>query len=223
MKIKELLNFINTRCVPYIIAYAVRFALSILMRTCRVEVQGVNHLVDTAKKHPCILILWHNQMVVLPAILLASAGEFIYTAVISKSRDVDFLALFTSSYSNGRVLRVPHKVRHQVLNEIVHRLKTTREIMIITPDGPRGPFFVVKPGAVFAARETGAHIIPFSWEADRTWTLKTRDGMKVPKPFSKITAKFGKPITIPSESEGDLSKETDLLRDALFALANSQS
>ncbi len=208
----------KTRFVPYIIAYAIKFVLSILMRTCRIEIQGLNHLVNSAKDHPCILMLWHNRMVVLPVILSRYTKKLIYTAVISKSKDVDFLARFTCSYPNGRVLRVPHQVRHQALSEIVHRLKTTREIMMITPDGPRGPFFVVKPGIVFAAKETGAYIVPFSWEADRTWELKTRDRMMVPKPFAKIKVKFGEPITIPADVTGDLSQETVLLRNALFSI-----
>lgn len=218
MKLKELLISFKRRCVPYFVAYLIKFVLSLVMRSCRIEIHGVNHLVETAQKHPCILALWHNRMVPLPAILLRYAKQFTYTAVISKSHDVDFLALFTTSYSCGRVLRVPYKVRHQALNEIIHRLKTTKEIMMITPDGPKGPFFVVKPGVAFAARETGAYIVPFSWEADRVWKLGTRDLMMIPKPFAKIVAKFGDPIFIPKENEGNLVKETDLLRDALLGL-----
>lgn len=184
------------RWLPYLIAYTGKIGMSLLMRTCKLEIKGLNNFIKTAKSYPCILMLWHNRLVVVPGILTKHAPEFIYTAFISKSRDGDPLALIANSYTNGRVLRVAHNARHQALSQMISQLKNGREIMLVTPDGPRGPRYEVKPGIVLAARESGAQIIPFSWEASRFWQLKTWDGMMIPKPFSTVTVTFGEGVVV---------------------------
>ena len=201
--------------LPWIIAYLGRFIIWVLMRTCRFEIQGLNEFIKTAKESPCILMLWHNRLATVTSVLQRRAKEFTYTAVISKSRDVDALAALCRSYRNGRVIRVAHNARHQALGAMIHRLNTTKEVMIVTPDGPRGPFHVVKPGIVYAAYNTGAKIIPFAWHADRAWTLKTRDRMVIPKPFAKIKVIFGDPVSI---IECNIDIETERLREVMFAL-----
>src|SRR5262249_41681403 len=68
------------------------------------------------------------------------------------------------------------------------------DVIIITPDGPRGPRYIAKPGIAAAACETGAHVVPFSWTATRFWQLGTWDKMLLPKPFSTLLVTFGDPI-----------------------------
>lgn len=81
------------RWLPYVIAYAAKLGVHLLMRTCRVDIKGLDHFISTATQSPCILMLWHNRMVALPDVLYRKASQFNYTAFISKSRDGDPLAL----------------------------------------------------------------------------------------------------------------------------------
>ena len=74
--------------------------------------------------------------------------------------------------------------------------------MVITPDGPRGPKHVIKPGAVYVARKSKAFLLPFSWSSSRSWKLKTWDQMEIPKPFSKVVCVFGEPFTVKESKEG---------------------
>lgn len=204
--------------LPYIFAYSAKIAIRLLVKSCKVKIQGLNTFIKTAEKKPCMLMLWHNRLIIIPEILNSNASQFIYTAFISKSRDGDPLAFLAESYTNGRALRVPHNTRHLALSQMIESLKEKNEIIIITPDGPRGPRFVVKPGIVLAAKETGASIFPLSWNAKRYWQLNTWDHMKIPKPFTTIHVVFGEPILIPKETEGDYGCEADLLKDALQSL-----
>ena len=67
----------------------------------------------------------------------------------------------------------------------------------ITPDGPRGPRYVVQPGLVKLASLTGVPIIPFLVNYENYWTLDTWDKFQIPKPFSKIQSLLGRKSAFP--------------------------
>lgn len=191
------------KILPYIAAYSARALIRLLLFTCKINVKGIENMISQAGRSPCIVMLWHNRLIVLAEILSKYAPQFTYTAFISKSRDGDPLARYAESYRQGRALRVPHNGRHLALGSMISQLKLDKNnIILITPDGPRGPKYVMKPGIIMAAREAEAHITPFSWEADRFWELNTWDKMRIPKPFSTITVTFADPIAPSAIKEG---------------------
>lgn len=54
-------------------------------------------------------------------------------------------------------------------------------------DGPRGPAGVPKPGAIAAARQTGASLIPMTSRASRAWVFdEAWDRYRLPKPFARV-------------------------------------
>jgi len=73
------------------------------------------------------------------------------------------------------------------------------EIIVITPDGPRGPFLRVKGGAVRVAQAAGIPMVPFGVAQRRASYLKTWDRFVVPWPFSRGVLLLGAPITVPDE------------------------
>lgn len=213
-----MLSVFKNQCVPYIIAYSAKVGVRLLLRTCRFEVQGLENFTSTAAQHPCILMLWHNRLVLVAEILNKFAPQFVYTAFISNSRDGKPLSLLAMSYKIGRVLRVPHNKRSQALKQMIHKLKNHREVILITPDGPRGPSYVVKPGVIIAAREASAKVVPFSWETDKSWQLNTWDKMLIPKPFSTIKIIFGESLAPPKENDKKLDEQAALFKSSLHAL-----
>lgn len=182
------------------------------------KIHGLDTFIKTAEKSPCLLMLWHSRLVLVPEILNSHASQFIYTAFISKSQDGDPLAFLAESYASGRALRVPHNARHLALSQLIDSIKNKGEIIIITPDGPRGPRQVVKPGIVLAARETEANVFPFSWQAKRFWQLNTWDQMKIPKPFTSIDVTFGEPILLSKKNPQDYEKDASFLKKILDAI-----
>ena len=139
-------------------------------------------------------MLWHNRLALVAEALTAKANDFTYNAFISNSRDGEPLALFAKSYPNGNIIRVHHQARHQALREMIACLQQKREIILITPDGPRGPRYKIKPGITLAAKQAQAWIVPFTWEADSFWELNTWDKFRIPKPFTTIVFKWGRPL-----------------------------
>lgn len=188
------------KLLAYSYAYLGKYVLRLLLWSCKTNVEGIERFVDLASKEKCILMLWHNRLALVSEILNRHAPQFVYTALISKSRDGDPLAVLAQSYKSGKAIRVPHNARHQALKKVINNLKKNREIIVITPDGPRGPCYNVKPGIALAAKEAKATIVPFTWKADRYWKLNTWDNFMLPKPFANIQVILGEPIKIEEES-----------------------
>lgn len=92
---------------------------------------------------------------------------------------------------------------------------------IITPDGPRGPRFIVQPGIIFLAQKTGFPIIPVSLGLTNYWKLPSWDRFRIPKPFSKAMIIYGDPLTIPSKLEkSEIEVYRKLLEKVLIKMGN---
>lgn len=179
-----------------IIAYLAKYLLKAIMLTCRVEIIGRDKILEAAKAQPLILMLWHNRLAALPEILYPVAAQHKFAAFVSKSRDGEMLSQLVLSYKGGTVIRVPHNGRDKALKIMIETLNKRDEIVIITPDGPRGPLYELKPGVLFAAKATGSAIIGFTWEADKFFELKSWDKFRLPRPFTKIRGVFGDVIQV---------------------------
>lgn len=191
-----------------ILGYLIRFALWVVVGTCRFKVKGSDNLEKASSPGPCLIMLWHNRLALIGPSILATKVKHNFTAFASNSKDGLIVAEYTCSYPNGRVIRVPHDSREKALKTLVTRLKMNREIPIITPDGPRGPRYELKPGVALAAKEAKAQVVPFSWSSSKYYELKSWDRFRIPLPFTTITAMFGEPITLSADAdiEGDLTK-----------------
>ncbi len=72
--------------------------------------------------------------------------------------------------------------------------------IVTTADGPRGPKYEFKAGAVLMARIAGVAIIPMACAAERAWYLDRWDNFMIPKPFSKVAVAVGAPYLMPSDA-----------------------
>jgi lysophospholipid acyltransferase (LPLAT)-like uncharacterized protein len=201
--------------LPPLAAYLGQGLITLLIKTCKVEVVGVEHLHDSAEKGKTIVMLWHNRLALITNILWKAARQYYYAAVISQSRDGDLLAAIANFYKHGKAIRVPHNARHKAVKAMVDHLNDG-VIILITPDGPRGPRYRVKKGIAYTAKATGASIVPFTWSANRFFQLKTWDKTIIPKPFSTIRVHFGPAESIDETLE--LSLITDKLQEKMQLL-----
>jgi lysophospholipid acyltransferase (LPLAT)-like uncharacterized protein len=63
---------------------------------------------------------------------------------------------------------------------------------VVTPDGPRGPRFKFKPGAILLAQMSGRPMLPMAYAASRAWLIKW-DKFVIPVPFARISIAIGPP------------------------------
>jgi lysophospholipid acyltransferase (LPLAT)-like uncharacterized protein len=80
-------------------------------------------------------------------------------------------------------------------------------LVVITPDGPRGPRYVVQPGAVKLAQVSGVPVIPVRVEYSGAWRLKSWDRFRIPWPFSAVNIVLEQALDVPRELDEDAFEE----------------
>jgi lysophospholipid acyltransferase (LPLAT)-like uncharacterized protein len=84
-------------------------------------------------------------------------------------------------------------------------------------DGPRGPAGVIKAGVVSLARAAGAVVVPVYTASDRAWYFKSWDRFMLPKPFAKVTLRFGEMLDVTSgESNEDFESHRARLQQIML-------
>jgi lysophospholipid acyltransferase (LPLAT)-like uncharacterized protein len=183
--------------ILFVFGWIAHVLMRLLYSSLRVTVTGYDGLL-TASKEPLIIALWHDQLLLGPMVFgILSKNHF--AAVISNSRDGRLLASFIETFSKVKTILVGHRSRHKALLQMIQALKK-RVILIITPDGPRGPKHEVKAGVIFSAQQSEAPIVAMRWLASSAWKLKTWDQLTIPKPFSKVTIHFEHSLACPKEN-----------------------
>lgn len=208
-----MLKAFKRKVFSFFIAYVAKYLLRLILMTCNIEVRGLETFKKTISCQKSILMLWHNRLSIVSEILFKLDPHTVFAAFISKSRDGDPLAVLANSYKTGKAIRVPHDRKHQALKTVIDTLKNKNEVIIMTPDGPRGPRYEVKPGIAMAAIETEATVIPFTWVSSKFWQLKSWDRLIFPKPFSTLIVTFGDPLELCKNS---LKENQEMLKTELL-------
>jgi len=74
-------------------------------------------------------------------------------------------------------------------------------VVAFTPDGPRGPRYVAKPGPVILARRTGKSITMFHIGLSSAYTFeKSWDHFRLPFPFSRAVLVVAPPINVSTDA-----------------------
>ena len=66
----------------------------------------------------------------------------------------------------------------------------------MTPDGPKGPRFVFKPGAIMLSQMSQRPVVPLAYAASRAWLIAW-DKFVIPWPFARIVIAVGEPRVVP--------------------------
>jgi lysophospholipid acyltransferase (LPLAT)-like uncharacterized protein len=69
-----------------------------------------------------------------------------------------------------------------------------------TIDGPKGPRYIAKSGAVWIASKSGDVIFPFHMSPERKWVFNSWDQFHFPKPFSRVLVLMGAPIYVKEDA-----------------------
>lgn len=151
---------------------------------------------------PAIYCLWHNRLVLCMEAYLAqtkkrSVGKGL-AALISASKDGAFLAAILERFGTRPVRGSSSRRGPQALLELTSCAERGYDLAI-TPDGPRGPRYVVQEGVMALAQLTGLPIVPFGFYAHRKIQMKSWDRFQIPLPFSRCDLSLGKPIFVPRE------------------------
>ena len=152
-----------------------------------------------------LLCCWHQQF--FSAIRHYKTYAAYHPALmISQSKDGDIIARIAEKTGWHTVRGSSSRDGSRALKEMIdHLLQSGFGGHIL--DGPRGPAGVVKAGVVRLARASGARVVPFYTSADRAWYFNSWDRFMLPKPFARVTLRFGEMLDLTSgESEEDFER-----------------
>jgi lysophospholipid acyltransferase (LPLAT)-like uncharacterized protein len=184
--------------------------------TVKFEVEGWKNweAAADAGKIP-IYTFWHNR-VFLSTYFWRRRRIVVMT---SQSFDGEYIARFIQRFGYGASRGSSTRGATGALVEMV-RLMRARCPTAFTIDGPKGPRYVAKMGAVLLAKKTGNPILPFTITAEKFWTVrKSWDGFQVPKPFTRARVGIAAPIFVaPDADEEELKAKRDELQRALDEL-----
>ena len=164
--------------------------LRLLAATWRVEIRGDEHVRRLRSAGvPVVFAVWHAYLL---APLWHRRGEGI-TLLISEHTDGGYLASAVNRWGY-RVMR--GSSTRGAVRGLLGLVKTLRSggDVALTPDGPRGPARVTKPGAVAAAARAGAAIVPVGVGASAWWQLASWDGFTIPRPLARVRIVYGQPL-----------------------------
>lgn len=133
---------------------------------------------DYFKTKPTILALWHHHLLIV-GLILARYWHLPVTAVISKSHDGQLLTKLAHRFGHIEVIEVAHDAKDKALVAMHQALKRGR-MVVITPDGPKGPWEKVKLGLALTAKKCAARIVTFRSKG-ASWKLPSPDQMRLPK------------------------------------------
>jgi lysophospholipid acyltransferase (LPLAT)-like uncharacterized protein len=167
--------------------------------TCRVvRVEGQEHLEAALAKAPSLVpVYWHQHQLFCGKYLVDQAPRGIKVGwLISPSVDGEIGAMMVRRMGGHAIRGSSTATGARALRDYYEALVKEGVSPAITPDGPRGPRFQFKPGAILLAQISGRPILPMAYAATRAWLIQW-DKFVLPVPFSRIAIALGPPRYVP--------------------------
>lgn len=174
-------------------------------------------VIERIKSHcnPSIIALWHNRLVFGPTAINYIKGNGT-ALMVSRSFDGDIISATMARFNNIIPVRGGSSKRadqdkggKEALAAMIEYGKKGYDL-VITPDGPQGPVYKVKPGVVELAKATGYPIFPSGCNCTKYLQAKSWDRTRVPLPYSYFVYKVGPPITVPPDADEEMLEQKRL-------------
>jgi len=177
------------RLVAFVLARTVQ-AWNLTIRNLKHYVDGTVHPTDPAGRR-CIYAIWHDSIFSL---------LYIRTKIdilISHHADGELITQTCKKLGFGVVRGSSSRGGTAALMKMVEQARDRH--LLVTPDGPRGPRHVIRPGLAYLASITGLPIVLIAVGYSRAWYLKTWDRMAIPRPWSTTYGVLSEPIYVAPE------------------------
>jgi lysophospholipid acyltransferase (LPLAT)-like uncharacterized protein len=199
------------RAAALVLSVAVRLVCS----TLRWEVRGAEQVDTTlASGRRVIFTFWHT-CIFTATWLWRKRGIVVMS---SRSRDGEFTGRLIKRHGYGTARGSSSRGAGRALAEMAACLENGIDVAF-TIDGPRGPAYVAKAGAVTLARHTGHAILPFYITTRRRIQIPSWDRLQIPVPFTRALALVSTPIYVSGDStSGEIELRQAELQETLDRL-----
>ena len=185
-----------------------------LFTTVRVRREGYEGIAQQRSQgQKVIFTLWHGGLLPL-AYYHQREGVVV---LVSEHADGEYITRVLERYGYDTARGSSTRGGSTGLRGLVRAARAGHDLAI-TPDGPRGPARVCKPGVIVAAQLTGLPLLPMGIGASAAWHFNSWDAFMVPKPLSRIRIVYGDLIHVPRNlADG----ETEALAERVGATLDS--
>ena len=198
------------------------FIITLVSATIRYRIHDPHGLMKRTDLKQMIYCVWHNRLALCVKLYL-KFGRARYVApglagLVSASKDGALLSAIFWCLGVQPVRGSSSRRGAQALMELTTWAQRGYDLAI-TPDGPRGPRYVLAEGAITLAQFTGLPLLAASYHLDWKISLKSWDKFQIPLPFSRCDVYIGKVFHVPRElTDAERGKFRDEVEAELRAI-----
>ncbi|MCB4822376.1 lysophospholipid acyltransferase family protein [Roseicella aerolata] len=180
--------------------------LAAVYRTTRWTLLGEEHLraafsAPSGAPRPVIGAFWHERLPMMPMLWLEALrrvpgiGGRRAHVLVSRHRDGRFIGEVVRRFRLEMVHASTSKGGATGMRVLL-RVLAQGDVVVITPDGPRGPRRVAAPGVAQLAAVSGLPVLPCAARTTRARVLPSWDRMVLPLPFGRGVLVAGAPVMV---------------------------
>ena len=174
------------------------FLIKLLYKTCKVEYQIDPKTLELLQKQQNFIVaFWHGNLLMQPCLfkkVLKNSPQKAYV-LISQHFDGDIISRAIKLFGIDSLRGSSSKGNIKVLLLALRKLQEN-DFIVITPDGPRGPYHSIADGIVLLSQKSKRPIVSSQIHYQKFWEFKSWDRFQIPKPFSRITHILKEPLWI---------------------------
>jgi len=186
------------------VAWLVFLAERLVTASLRCRWRDLSGLNQRSQTEPVIFCLWHNRLAISMVVHRLHRRKL--AALVSASKDGALLAAVLRRFGVEQIRGSTSRRGPQALRELTSHARLGYDLAV-TPDGPKGPRYIVQEGVIALAQLTGLPIIPVTCNIRGKLCLKTWDRFQIPLPFSRCELILNEPIHVPREADGHEREE----------------
>jgi lysophospholipid acyltransferase (LPLAT)-like uncharacterized protein len=188
--------------------------VELLWRTGRVRVIGEEHWRSDviASQGMAIPVCWHQHLLICARYSVSKRVPLKSGFLISPSVDGEAPTWLAEMYGATCIRGSSTHTGSRAVRQLIKAIRKDKLSPLITPDGPRGPRFEFKPGALFVAQLSEVPIVPLAFAARPAKVFRTWDKFVLPSPFARIVIAVGEPVMVSRELSAE---QVEAMQDVL--------
>lgn len=206
-------KILRSRPVQTVICRIAWVAIWFIYFTSRWEIKGhapIKELIENGK--PFIFAFWHGRLLMVSPF---APKKRKVNVVISTHNDGQLITRVMENFG-FHMIRGSSRKRDGMgaLKEVISALENN-EIVVITPDGPRGPRMRIGGNIIKIAQMQNVAIVPVTYSISKCKILRSWDRFMLAKPFSRGTFIYGEPFYVKGGSEEAIKEASNELENRL--------
>ncbi len=164
--------------------------IALLYRALQPETIGdgpLKHL--WVEGRPVIMAFWHDQLLLMVKGYRGPGAK----VLISASKDGELIARTMGYFKIGAVRGSSSRGGRAAIREMIALSREPLDLAF-TPDGPKGPRHVAKPGVAQLAKVSSRPVVPMAFACSHGHRFQSWDRFLLPYPRGRAVYRFGEPL-----------------------------